>query len=254
MPTLTLFHDPTSEPSRAVHWFALEAGIELEINLTWLTRGEHRSLAYMKINPAHQVPALKHGELCLTEASAIMLYLAEFAGCTGDWVGNSIAERAQTNRFLSWHHTNTRKTIMLDYLLPVLLMPAYKGDEPPGVEEIEKLRRNIHRSLVLLQTLLNERGEYLGGKQPSVADLFIASDVFALDIDLAPDELMAPFPGILSWLERLRAREAYRLSHAAWNAVVPRIRELCLNMERAPRDPTWVAEACLPHIERGEQQ
>jgi len=252
MPALTLFHDPTSEPSRAVHWFALEAGINLELELTWLTRGAHRSPEFLKINPAHQVPVIKHGDLCLPEASAIMLYLAEFAGCEEQWLGHTVKERAYTHRFLSWHHSNTRKTITLDYLLPVLLMPAYKGDVPPAVEEIEKLRRNISRSLVLLQTFLDERGEYLGGKQPSVADLFIASDLFALDIDLAFDELIAPFPGILSWLDRLRTRQPYKASHAAWNVVVPYIRELLLNKDPAPRDPAWVADVCLPHIEGSE--
>jgi glutathione S-transferase len=248
MPGLTLFHDPTSEPSRAVHWFALEAGIELMIQLTWLTRGEHRSPGFLKINPAHQVPALTHGALCLPEASAIMIYLAELAACDDQWLGHTAQERAYTNRFLSWHHTNTRKTITLDYLLPVWLMPAYKGDAPPGVEEIGQLKEGICRSLALMDLFLAERGEYLGGEKPSVADLFIASDVFALDVDPGLDELIGPFPRVFRWLERLRTRQAYRVSHAPWNAVIPRIRELLCNADRTTRDPFWVADTCLAAI------
>ena len=247
-----LFHDPTSEPSRAAHWFALEAGIDLEFELTWLTRGEHRSPAYLEINPAHQVPTLKHGELCLPEASAIMLYLTELAACEDQWIGHTAEARAYTHRFMSWHHGNTRKAITLDYALPVLLMPAYKGDAPPTAEVVVRLKNNIRNSLALLETFLEGRGEYLGGAQPSLADLFIAVDLFALDADPALDELLSPFPGISSWLDRLRTREPYRVSHAAWNAVAPRIRELLLNNDQAPRHPAWVADVCLAHFDPWE--
>lgn len=248
MPELTLFHDPTSEPSRAVHWFALEVGIELDIKLTWLTRGEHRSPEFLKINPAHQVPALKHGDLCLPEASAIMLYLAELAGCTEQWIGNTAEERAYTQRFLSWHHTNTRKTITLDYALPVLLMPAYNGDPPPTSDVTKQLKNNIRRSLALLETFLAHRGVFLGGEKPSIADLFIASDVFALDADPEIDELAGQFSGILRWLDRLRVREPYRVSHAPWNAVVPRVKKLLKTQGESNRNPSWVADVCLATV------
>lgn len=36
MPLPTMFRDPTSESGRAVHWFALEAGIELKLELNHL--------------------------------------------------------------------------------------------------------------------------------------------------------------------------------------------------------------------------
>lgn len=248
MPALTLFHDPTSEPSRAVHWFALEVGIDIELELTWLTRGEHRSPEYLEINPAHQVPVLRHGEFCLPEASAIMVYLAELAACTQSWLGESVTERANTHRFMSWHHTNTRKSITLDYALPVLLMPAYKGDPPPGAEKTAQLQDNIRGSLALLEGFLAGHGGFLGGTNPSIADLFIASDIFVLDADPVRDELIDPFTAVRHWLESLRKRPACTSSLAPWNAVTHRIRELLMNKEESERDPAWVAEFCLPHI------
>jgi len=248
MPDLTLFHDPTSEPSRAVHWFALEAEIDLELELVWLTRGDHRSPDFLKINPAHQVPVLKHGEFCLPEASAIMLYLTELAACTQSWIGGSATEKANTHRFMSWHHSNTRKSITLDYALPVLLMPAYKGGATPGADEVEQLKGNIRISLALLEHFLDECGGFLGGTIPSIADLFIASDVFVLDVDPARDDLLEPFPGVQHWLDSLRKRPACMVSLAAWSAVTPRIRELLTSRDQTPRDPAWVAKYCLPYI------
>jgi hypothetical protein len=38
MPVPILFIDPISEPSRAVHWFTLEAGVPVELRYVWLTR------------------------------------------------------------------------------------------------------------------------------------------------------------------------------------------------------------------------
>jgi len=248
MPLPILFHDPTSEPSRAVHWFALEAGIDLKLEFVWLTRGDHRSPEFLKINPAHQVPVLKHGEFCLPEAAAIMLYLADLATCTETWVGSSVEENARTHRFMSWHHINTRKTITLDYALPVLLMPAYKGGPLPAAGEIKRLQDNIRWSLGLLESFLDQCGGFLGGIDPSIADLFIASDVFVLDVDPARDELLGPFPAIRRWLKSLRKRPACEVSLAAWTAITLCIRELLMNKDQAERDPTWVADACLPYV------
>ena len=63
MESPVLFHDPTSEPSRAAHWLALELGIPVRIRITWLARGEHLGPELLAVNPRHQVPALKHGNL-----------------------------------------------------------------------------------------------------------------------------------------------------------------------------------------------
>lgn len=41
------------------------------------TKGEHRSEDYLKVNPLGRVPALRHGDLIITESGAITLYLAD---------------------------------------------------------------------------------------------------------------------------------------------------------------------------------
>jgi glutathione S-transferase len=243
-----LFHDPTSEPCRAVHWFAVEAGIDLALRYTWLTRGDHKTEEFLEVNPGHQVPTLKHADFCLPEASAIMLYLAEQAGIQDRWIGCTPVERAQSHRFLSWHHTNTRLKLTLDYVLPVLLMPAYKGAVPPTHDEQKRLRSRGRESLVHLQGMLATQGQFLGGEQPSVADFHVASDLFALDADPKRSDWFDGLPVISGWLERLRDREGYQSSHAAWNAVVPRIRDLVMNPTSDARDPGWVADLCLQHV------
>lgn len=248
MSTPILFHDPTSEPSRAVHWLALEAGVEVDIRYLWLTRDEHRRPELLRVNPGHQVPAMEHAGFCLAEASAIMLYLTDLHAVQGTWLGATVEDRAWTNRFLSWHHANPRRTITLDYFLPVLLMPAYRGVVPPPAEERRRRFERGRESLALLEVLLAERGDYLGGRAPSLADLFIAPDLFALDLDPDRAAWFDGLPRVSEWLLRLRDRRGYQVSHAPWNAIVPRLKKLLTTADGAPRDGLWVADACAPHL------
>jgi len=76
MTDLTLFH---AAPSRSsiVRWMLEEIGEPYEVRLLDLQRGEQREPAYLAINPMGKVPALQHGEVVITEAAAICLYLAE---------------------------------------------------------------------------------------------------------------------------------------------------------------------------------
>lgn len=237
-----LYHDPTSEPSRAVHWFTFEAGIEIDIRHTWLVRGDHRAPEFLAINPFHQVPAMKHGEFCLAEASAIMVYLAEINDTDECWVGSSPQDRAKTLQIMSWHHTNTRSAITLNYFLPALLMPAYKGVSLPNAGTCERLREAGKESLGKLERILMGQGEFLGGCEPSIADFFIAPDLFTLDIDPARDDWFSGFPAVREWLAALREREGYKWSHAPWNSIVLRLRDLLVSESTQERSPGWVAD------------
>ena len=243
-----LFHDPTSEPSRAVHWLTIEAGLEIELEYTWLTRNEHRDPEYLAINPGHQVPALVHHEFRIGEASAIMLYLVDFHRIQDRWIGATPEERAYTHRFLSWHHTNTRTKLTLDYFLPVLLRPAYHGVAPPPPEEIELLHERGRECLVLLEGFLGSRGPFIGGQGPNVADFFIASDLFALDLDPERDAWFDGLHALPTWLDRLRASEGYAVSHRPWNAIIPRLQALLSADAEGPRNNHWVADACTQYL------
>ncbi|HET8726086.1 MAG TPA: glutathione S-transferase family protein [Alphaproteobacteria bacterium] len=238
-----LFHDPTSEPSRAVHWFALEASIPLELHYIWLTRNEHLGPELLAVNPRHQVPAMRHGDFCLSEATAIIRYLAEIAGVEAEWLGHTIRGRARVNMLLSWYHTNLRKLATLDYFLPVLLVPGYMGLPRPPDEAIESLRGHIRGMLGQLDEFLGP-APYLGGERPTVPDLVFAPALFALDCDPGRDAYMGGFPRLIAWLERLRRREGCAVSHKAWRAVAPLVRQRLQQGVPADGDPSWVADAC----------
>jgi glutathione S-transferase len=76
MAKLTLYH---AAPSRSsiTRWMLEEIGEPYDIHLLSLTKGENRAPDYLAINPMGKVPALKHGDVVITEAAAICAYLAD---------------------------------------------------------------------------------------------------------------------------------------------------------------------------------
>jgi len=233
-----LFYDPTSEPSRAVHWFALEAGLPLTLRYTWLTRDEHLSGELPQVNPRRQVPALRHGDVNLSEATAIITYLAEINGGT---LGETPAQRARVNQIFSWYHLGLRKPLT-DYYLPALLLPAQMGDEAPS--DVSALRDGVKNVFVNVERFLDD-ALFVCGDEPTAADLLLASDIFCLDCDPERATYAMGFTRLEAWLGRLRKSPHYHASHLAWNAVAPMIREHLL-AGGAPKGtaPEWMAQAC----------
>src|SRR5215207_3311243 len=76
MAELTLYH---AAPSRSsiVRWMLEEIGEPYEIKLLRLSEGDQQKPDYLAINPMGKVPALKHGDVVITEAAAICTYLAD---------------------------------------------------------------------------------------------------------------------------------------------------------------------------------
>jgi glutathione S-transferase len=241
-PIPTLFHDPTSEPSRAVHWFALEAGVPIGLRYTWLTRGEHWGKELLAVNPRHQLPALRHGDFALSEATAIMRYLAEIGGVTDRWFGGPPRERARIEQLHSWYHTNLRLHGTLEYFLPVLLGPGYLGEAAPSGSQVDVLRRRLREVLEEVERFL-EDGPYLAGERIAAPDFLFGADIFAFDCDPDRERYMAGLPRVSAWLDRLMELESWGMSHLAWNAVAPVVRQR-LTEGVAPCDPGWVAEVC----------
>ena len=78
-------------------WTLQELGVDFEAITVNLRAGEHRSPAYLAINPAGKLPALVDGDLVLTESAAIVLYLGEKYG---KFLPADARGRAEVNKWL----------------------------------------------------------------------------------------------------------------------------------------------------------
>jgi glutathione S-transferase len=76
MSTLTLYHAAPSRSSVAL-WMLEESGEPYDIKLLRIKSGETRQPSYLAINPMGKVPALKDGDVVITECAAICCYLAD---------------------------------------------------------------------------------------------------------------------------------------------------------------------------------
>ena len=65
------YFDPVSPPSRCVHMTLKALGEGFIEKKLQLFKGEHKSEAFLKINPAGQVPAIKDGNFTLGERSVL---------------------------------------------------------------------------------------------------------------------------------------------------------------------------------------
>jgi glutathione S-transferase len=76
MAKITLYH---ASPSRSsiVHWMLEEIGEPYEIALLSLKQNDQRAADYLAMNPMGKVPALRHGDVVITEVAAICAYLAD---------------------------------------------------------------------------------------------------------------------------------------------------------------------------------
>ena len=74
--TLTLFHMPHTRSS-IILTLLEELGVPYELHVLDRNKGEHRQPSYLAINPMGKVPAIRHGDVVVTEQIAIALYLAD---------------------------------------------------------------------------------------------------------------------------------------------------------------------------------
>ena len=75
-PDVTLFHSPNSRSAGALTLLE-ELGIPYKLHVLNMHVSEQRDPAYLAINPMGKVPAIKHGDVLVTEQVAIFIYLPD---------------------------------------------------------------------------------------------------------------------------------------------------------------------------------
>ena len=197
MPNLTLYH---AAPSRSsiVHWMLEEVGEPFDIHLLSLQKGENREPGYLAINPMGKVPALKHGEVVVTEAAAICLYLADAFPNAGLAVPIGDPRRGP---FLKWLFFGP------SVIEPAVTDRAFKrAAEAPraalGYGDFETTMDVVAKAV--------ERGPYLLGEQFTAADVVVGSTLrWATMFKLIPER-----PEFLAYMARFTERPALKRAEA----------------------------------------
>jgi glutathione S-transferase len=197
MPKLTLYHIAPSRSS-IVHWMLEEVAEPYDIHLLSMKRGEQRAPDYLAVNPMGKVPALKHGDVVITEAAAICAYLAdEFP-----------------KRKLNIPVGDPRRGVYLKWLFfgpscvePAITDRAYPRKEPPSSGT---LGYGDYDTVIDVLTKAIAKGPYLMGEQFTAADVVIGSGLrWAMAFKLLPER-----PEFTAYTARLAERPALQRAEA----------------------------------------
>lgn len=73
---LIFYHAPRSR-SAGARMLLEELNADYELHAFDLSRGKHHDPDYLRVNPMGKVPALRHGDVVVTEQAAVYMYAAE---------------------------------------------------------------------------------------------------------------------------------------------------------------------------------
>jgi len=184
-------------PTRSirVRWTLQELGVAFEPVTVDLIAGEHRSLEFLRINPAGRIPVLVDGDRVLTESVAIVLYLAEKYPTRG-LIPSELEQRAELYRWLFFTVTELEQPLWRISRHTALYPEERRlpGDVALATEEFREM------ATVLADHLHGRR--FVVGERVSVADFVVA---YTLDWGHEAD-LLDDFPELLAYVERMYAR------------------------------------------------
>lgn len=197
---LVLWGAGTNRTHRTL-WLAEELGLDYEHRPIGPRTGETKTEEFLAINPRHKIPAIVHGDICLTESAAIMSYMTEtFAVPDRFYVPTDTLGRARLLEWCFFAMSELDANAIYSIRRHGDLVEIY-GASPIAVRaaiayfdhQLERMRERI----VLA-------GPFLMGEKISVADILFMS---CLD---AAQHYELPLPDYLrDYRLRLRARRAY---------------------------------------------
>jgi glutathione S-transferase len=193
MAKLTLYHAAPSR-SAVTRWMLEEIGEPYDIHFMSLSKGDNRTPEYLAINSMGKVPALKHGDVVITESAAICTYLAdEFP-------------RAKLNVPIG----DPRRGIYLKWLFfgPSCIEPAMMDRAFPRKEEARRSALGYGDFDTVMDAVAKavSKGTYILGEQFTAADVVIGSGLrFGMMFKLLPER-----PEFTAYVGRLAERPALK--------------------------------------------
>ncbi|KAK9881162.1 hypothetical protein WA026_014510 [Henosepilachna vigintioctopunctata] len=186
--TIDFYYMNVSAPCRAVLLAAKALGIDL--NLKHLSKGEHLSPEFIKMNPQHTVPTLVDNGFVLWESRAIMAYLVSQYGKDDSLYPKDPKQRAVVDQRL-YFDMGTLYARYADYYYPVYL---HSGSFEPA--KLERIKEAFNFLNVFL-----ENQEFAAGNNLTIADFALIATVSNFEISGFD---ISPYPNVLSWYNKVK--------------------------------------------------
>lgn len=199
---VTLYYHPMSR-ARTTLWMLEEVGAPYELMVLNLEKGEHKSPAFLGVNPMGKLPAIVHHNTVITESAAICAYLADafpqakLAPATDD------PRRGTYYRWLFF---------AIGCLEPAMMDKAF--NRPPvrqstiGYGTYEATLSAVEKALA--------PGPFILGKQFSAADVFLAGNLgYGMMVNAIEKR-----PAFVNYMKIIADRPAYQRSEAQANKLM----------------------------------
>eukprot|EP01088_Endostelium_zonatum_P005286 TRINITY_DN1683_c0_g1_i1.p1 TRINITY_DN1683_c0_g1~~TRINITY_DN1683_c0_g1_i1.p1 ORF type:complete len:225 (+),score=42.78 TRINITY_DN1683_c0_g1_i1:91-765(+) len=203
---LKIYAHPVSQPSRAVLWLCMINDIPFEMKLIDPMQGQTRSEEFLKVNPAHGIPAIDDGGFTLAESHAIMTYLCTKHKLT-KWYPTDLKQRAKVDEYLNFHHNYTRYATA-DIFRPTLMALLMKGK----TDFTPKKSERFEDALKVLEHNLSQGHKFIVGDEPTIADLAAYCEFDQLEYLKLVDAKSFP-PHVQQWINNMKSLPKHKESH-----------------------------------------
>jgi glutathione S-transferase len=212
---MKLHCDPAATSCRPILLFAAEHGMDLDLEAVSLPAGEHLAAAFGRINPNHQVPVLDDDGFVLTEASAILKYLADLV--RSPTYPSDLRPRARVNEAMDWFATGFHRDFCLGAVYGQIL-PSQRWDDPAmQARAVHRALGRAGRRLEVLDRHMLAASPFLCGYAPTIAD-YLGAAMVSLGDAVGFD--LSPYPRVTGWMRRMRALPGWKPSAAAFEAAI----------------------------------
>jgi glutathione S-transferase len=168
--SLKLYAFPPSPRGFKILLAAHQFGLDYELCLVDLTKGEQKTPAFLALNPNGRMPVLDDDGFVLWESNAIVEYLASKAG--GAWLPRETRDRLALTKWLYWESNHWDPTCAV-FVFERLVKPFF-GLGETSEAEVAKAETTFHRLADVLNGELDKH-RYVTGNALTIADLAIGS-------------------------------------------------------------------------------
>lgn len=197
---MKLYMHPISTVCRPVRLLIAENKLPVEEQLVDLMTGEHYGEAYSALNPSRQVPLLEDGNFRLTEASAILKYLADKFNLAS--YPKDLQQRAKVNELMDWINTGFYRDFGYSLLYPQIFPHHKRATQEAQEGTIAWGKERAANWLSILDKhYIGPDKNYLCGKEISIADYFAIGVVTAGEIIQCD---FSPYPNVQRWIATMK--------------------------------------------------
>ncbi|KAK9508021.1 hypothetical protein O3M35_007772 [Rhynocoris fuscipes] len=188
---IDFYYTPGSAPCRIVQLTAKAVGVDLNLKLVDLMKGEHMKPEFLKINPQHNVPCIVDGDLTLNESRAIATYLVSQYGKDDSLYPKDPKKRAIVDQRL-YFDMGTLYQRFGDVYYPMIFGGAPKDEE--------KAKR-LQEAYTQLDGFLAKTG-WAAGDHMTVADLALVASVTTAEVCEVD---ISKHPHVSKWLAKCKS-------------------------------------------------